>query len=118
MICLPCAPSLAAVRRRIIFNDQPEIMHVYVPVIVYGRTHKHSLKRARRTHEKIRNNKAQPAYSSKTGSAEQVWIDKACESLAQGSSYMGDNSFKRMDPNKPETTVGENYNPDNDYYRT
>ncbi len=91
MICLPCVPSLAAVRRRITFSDQPEIMHVYVPVIMYGLTHKHSLKRARRTHEMIRNNKAQPAYSSKTGSAEQVWIDKACDSLAQGSSCTNDN---------------------------
>ena len=115
MICLPCVPSLAAIRRNITFNEQPEIMHVYVPVIVYGRTHKHSLKRARRTHEKIRNNKAQPAYSSKTGSAEQVWMDKAVECLVQGSSYMGEYSFKQMDPKETETAVGENSNPDSNY---
>jgi hypothetical protein len=59
----------------------------------------------------IRNNKAQPAYSSKTGSAEQVWIDKACDSLAQGSSYTNDNLLRQMNPNNTETAIGENYNP-------
>ena len=87
-------------------------MYVYVPVIVYGRTHKHSLKRARRTHEKIRNNKAQPAYSSKKGSAEQVWMDQAYGSLVQGPSYMGEYTFKHMDPKETETAVGQNVKPD------
>ena len=63
MICLPCVPNLAAMQRILSFNDQLEIMYVYVPYMEYGRTHKHSLKRARQTHEKIRK-KAQPAYSS------------------------------------------------------
>ena len=62
MICSPCVPSLATMQRIISFNDQPEIMHVYVPYTEYGRTHKHSLKHARQTHEHIRKNKAQPAY--------------------------------------------------------
>ena len=84
-------------------------MYVYVPVIVYGRTHKHSLKRARQTHEKIRNNKAQPAYSSKKGSAEQVWMDQAYECIVQGPSYMGEYSFKQMDPKETETAVGDDY---------
>ena len=52
MICLPCVPGLAAMQRSIAFNDQPGIWHVYADIIVYGQTH--SLKRARRTHEKIR----------------------------------------------------------------
>ena len=38
-------------------------MYVYVPYIEYGRTHKHSIKCARQAHRKIRNNKAEPAYS-------------------------------------------------------
>lgn len=74
MICLPCVPSLAATKRIITFNDQPDIVHIYVPVIIYGRTHKHALRRARRTHEKIRRNEAQPAYSTISGSAEQDMV--------------------------------------------
>ena len=65
MICSPCVPSLAATKRIFSFNGQPEIIYVYVPYVEYGCTHKHGLKRARQTHEKIRRNKAQPAYSSK-----------------------------------------------------
>ena len=37
MICLPRVPSLAAMQIIFSFNDQPEIMHVYVPHI--GWTH-------------------------------------------------------------------------------
>ena len=91
MICLPCVPSLAAMQRILSFNDQPEIMHVYVPYMEYGRTHKHSLKRARQTHERIRKNKAQPAYPSKAikkGSAVQVWLDQAVSCLQKGPPHM------------------------------
>ena len=65
MICSPCVPSLAATKKVLSFNDQPEIIYVYVSHMEYGRIHKHSLRRARQTHEKIRRNKALPAYSSK-----------------------------------------------------
>ena len=74
-------------QRMLSFNDQPEIMHVNAPYMEYGRTHKHSLKRARQTHEKIRKNKAQPAYSSeagKKGSAVQVWMDQVVSCLKRG----------------------------------
>ena len=57
-------PSLAATKRVIIFKEEPEIIHVYVPYMEYERTHKHSLQRARQTHRKIRDNEAEPAYSS------------------------------------------------------
>ena len=117
MICLPCVPSLAATRRIITFNDQPDIVHIYVPVIVYGRTHKHALRRARRTHEKIRRNEAQPAYSTISGSAEQVWMDRAVECLVKGPSWMGEYSFKQMDPKETETAVGENVDPNSIYHK-
>ena len=64
MICSPCVPVLAATKRVLSFNDQPEIIYVYVSYMEYGRTHKHSLKRARQTHDKIKNNQALPAYSN------------------------------------------------------
>ena len=89
MICSPCVPSLAAAKRVLSFNDQPEIIYVYVSYMGYGRTHKHSLRRARQTHENIRKNKAQPAYSSKPfkkGSAVQVWLDQAVSCLKKGPS--------------------------------
>ena len=66
-------------------------MHVYVPYIQYGRTHKHSLKRARQTHRKIRNKKAEPADSSKKGIAVQVWADLV-SCLKRGPSNMSEYS--------------------------
>ena len=57
MICSPCVPSLAATKKVLSFNEQPEVVYVYVSYIEYGRTHKHSLRRARQTHDKIRRNK-------------------------------------------------------------
>ena len=57
MVCSPCVPSLAATKKGLSFNDQPEIIYVYVSYMEYGRTHKHSLRRARQTHDKIRGNK-------------------------------------------------------------
>ena len=89
MICSPCVPSLAATKRVLSFNDQPEIIYVYVPYMEYGRAHKHNLKRARQAHEKIKRNKALPAYSSKPfkeGSALQVWLDQAVPCLKKGPS--------------------------------
>ena len=49
MICSPCVPVLAATKRVISFNDQPEIIYVYVSYMEC--THKHGLKRARQTHD-------------------------------------------------------------------
>ena len=113
MICSPCVPSLAAMKKVLSFNDQPEIIYVYVPYMEYGRTHKHSLRRARQTHEKIRRNKALPAYSSKPfkkGSAVQVWFDQAVSCLTKGPSHMHEYSFKYMDPAETEAAVGKNFN--------
>ena len=118
MICSPCVPSLAAAKRVLSFNDQPEIIYVYVSYMGYGRTHKHSLRRARQTHENIRKNKAQPAYSSKPfkkGSAVQVWLDQAVSCLKKGPSHMHEYSFKRMDPAETETSVGKNFNHNSPY---
>ena len=53
MICSPCVLSLAATKNVLSFNDQPEIIYVYVSYMEYGRTHKHSLRRARQTHDKF-----------------------------------------------------------------
>ena len=81
-------------QHRVIFvNEEPEMMHVYAPYIEYGRTHKHSPKRARQTHRKIRNNKAEPAYSSKKGSAVQVWADRVVSCLKRGPSNMNEYVF-------------------------
>ena len=33
VIILPCVPSLAAIRRGVTYNDDPEIIHVYVDFI-------------------------------------------------------------------------------------
>ena len=65
MICSPCVPSLAATKKVLSFHDHPDITYVYVSYMEYGRTHKHSLRRARQTHEKIRMNKASRADSSR-----------------------------------------------------
>ena len=108
MICSPCVPALAATKRVISF-DQPEIIYVYVSYMEYGRTRKHSLKRARQTHDKTKNNRALPAYSNKPhkkGSELQVWLDQAVSCLKQGSSYVHV-GFKQMDPAETETAVGD-----------
>ena len=81
MICLPCVPSVVAIKRIITFSDQPEILLVYVPYMEYGRTHQHSRRRARQTHQKIRNNVAKPVHSSKKRSAVQVVATRAVRSL-------------------------------------
>ena len=44
MICSPCVPSLAATKKVLMFNGQPEIIFVYVSYMEYGRTHKHCLR--------------------------------------------------------------------------
>ena len=80
-----------------------------VSYMEYGRTHKHSLKRARQTHENIKNNQAQPAYSNKPhkkDSGLQVRLDQAVSCLKKGSSYTHGDSFKQMDPATTETAVG------------
>ena len=118
MICPPCVPSLAATKKVLSFNDQPEIIYVYVSYMEYGRTHKHSLRRARQTHEKIRRNKALPAYPSqpfKKGSAVQVWLDQSVPCLKKGPSHMHEYSFKQMDPAETEPAVGKNFNQNNPY---
>ena len=45
-ICSPCVPVLAATKRVLSFSEQPEIIYVYVSYMEFGRTYKHSLKRA------------------------------------------------------------------------
>ena len=118
MICSPCVPSLAATKRVLSFNDQPEIVYVYISYMEYGRTHKQSLRRARQTHEKIRHNTALPAYSSKPfkkGSAVQVWLDRAVSCLKKGPSHMREYSIKQMDPAETETAVGKNFSHNNPY---
>ena len=65
MICSPCVPSLAAAKKILSFQDAPEIIYVYISYMEYGSTQNHILRRARKTHEKIRMNKALLAYSSK-----------------------------------------------------
>ena len=67
-----------------------------VPYMEYGRTHKHSLKRARQTRDIIRKNKAQPAYSSeavKKGSAVQVWLDQTVSCLKKGPPRMSERTL-------------------------
>ena len=118
MICSPCVPSLAATKKALSFNDQPEIIYVYVSYMEYGRTHKHSLRRARQTHEQIRRNEALLAYSSKPhkrSSAGQVWLDQAVSCLKKGPSHMHEYPFKQMDPNETETAVGKNFNLNSPY---
>ena len=118
MICFPCVPSLAAMQRAPSFNYQPEIVHGYVPYMEYWRTHKHRLKRARQTHDKIRRNKAQPAYSSKPikkGSAIQVWLDQAASCLKKGPSQVSEYPFKQLDPKETETAIGKNFTLDSIY---
>ena len=118
MICSPCVPSLAATKKVLSFREQPEVIYVYVSYMEYGRTHKHSLRRARQTHEKIRMNKALPAYSSKPhkrSSAGQVWLDQAVSCLKKGPSHMNEYSFKQMDPSEIETAVGKNFNHNSPY---
>ena len=113
MICSPCVLGLAATKGVLSLNDQPEIIYVYVPYMEYGRTHKHSLKRARQTHDEIMRNKALPAYSSeafKEGGAVQVWLDQAVSCFKKGPSHMREYSFKQMDPIETETAVGRNFN--------
>ena len=100
------------------FNEQPEIIYVYVSYMEYGSTHKHSLRRARQTHEKVRINSALPAYSNKPhkrSSAGQVWLDQAVSCLKKGPSHMNEYSFKQMDPNETETAVGKNFNHNSPY---
>ena len=118
MICSPCVPSLAATKRMLSFNDQPEIIYVYVTYMEYGRTHKHSPRRARQTHENIRRNKAQSAYSSspfKEGSAVQVWLDQAVSCLKKVPSHMHEYAFKQMDPAGTETAVDKDFNHNSPY---
>ena len=113
MICLPCVPSLAAMQRIPSFNDQPEIVRVYVPYMEYGCTHAHSLKRARQTHEMNKKNKAQRADSSKPierGSAVQVWLGQAVSCLKKGPPHMSEYSFEQVDPKETEIAVCENFN--------
>ena len=91
MICSPCVPSLAATKRVLSFQDAPGIIYVYISHMEYGSTHNHILRRARNTHEKIRMNKALPAYSSKPhkrSSAGKAWLDKAVSCLKKGPSHM------------------------------
>ena len=118
MICSPCVPSLAATKKVLSFNEQPEIIYLYVSYMEYGRTHKHSLRRARQTHENIRGNKASPAYSSKPhkrSSAGQVWLNQAVSCLKKGPSHMNEYSLKQMDPHETETAVGKNFNHNSPY---
>ena len=84
----------------------------------YGSTHNHILRRARKTHEKIRMNKALPAYSSKPhkgSNAGKAWLDKAVSCLKKGPSHMSEYSFKQMDPKETETAVGKNFNSNRPY---
>ena len=90
MICSPCVPSLAATKKVLSFSDQLEFIYVYVSYMEYGRTHEHSLRRARQTHDKVRRNKALPAYSSKPhkkSSAVQVWLDSSIMSEERAITY-------------------------------
>ena len=114
MICSPCVPVLAATKRVLSFNDQPEIIYVYVSHMEYGRTHKHSLKRARQPREHIKNNQALPAYSNKPhkkGSGLQIWLDQAVSCLKKGSSFMREDSFRQMDPAKTKNCRWQYYVP-------
>ena len=102
-------PVLAATKRVLSFNDQPEIIYVYVSYMEYGRTRKHSLKCARETHDKIKNKRALPAYPNKPhkkGSELQVWLGQAVSCLKQGSFYVH-KGFGQMDPAKTETAVSD-----------
>ena len=108
-------PSLAAIKRVIGLREQPEIIHVYVPHMEYGHTHKHSLKRARQTHWKIRNDKEEPAYSSKKGSTAQIWAERLVSCLKRGPSNMNGYSFKQVDPDMTEIAAGVNFNPNCKY---
>ena len=53
MICSPCAYS-GSYERVLSFNEHPGTIYVYVSYMENGRTHKHSLKRDRQTHENIK----------------------------------------------------------------
>ena len=76
------------------------------------------LRRARRTHEKIRVNKALPAYSNKPhkrSNAGKAWLDKAVSCLKKGPSHMSEYSFEQMGPKETETAVGKNFNSNSPY---
>ena len=97
MICSPCVPSLAATKKILSFQDAPEIIYVNISYMEYGSTHNHILRRARRTHEKVRMNKELPAYSSKPhkrSNAGKAWLDKAVSCLKEGPSHMSEYLFK------------------------
>ena len=119
MICLPCVPSLAATKGVLPFNDQPEIIYVYVPYMEYGRTHKHGLKRARQHTnilKEIKHSLPTPVNRLKmVRSAVQVWLDQAVSCFKKGPSHMHEYSFKQIDPNETETAVGKNFNPNSRY---
>ena len=114
VIILPCVPSLAAIRRGVTYNDDPEIIFVYVDYIDYGRTHRHSLKHARLTHQKIRDGRAIPAYSLKGQHPINVWLDKAVKGIIDPDAEHL--PFKKMDPNKTETGVLHNFTIDPKIY--
>ena len=89
-------PSLAATKRILSFQDNPEVIYVYVSYMKYGSTHNHTLRRARRTHEKIRKNKAAPAYSNKPHArrnASKAWLDRAVSCLKKGPPHMSEYTF-------------------------
>ena len=112
IICAPCVPSLAATQKVLSFQDAPEVIHVYISYMEYGSTHNHILRRARRTHEQIRKNKALLAYSNKPhmrSNAGKAWLDKAVSCLKKGPSHMSEYSFKQMDPKEIETAVGKSF---------
>ena len=76
------------------------------------------MRRARRTHEKIRKNKALPAYSNKPHirrNAGKAWLDKAVSCLKKGPSHMSEYSFKQMGPQETETAAGNNLNSNSPY---
>ena len=111
-------PSLAATKKVLSFQDAPEIIYVYISYMEYGSTRNHILRRARRTHETIRKNKALPAYSSKPhmrSNAGKAWLDKAVSCLKKGPSHMSEYPFKQMGPKETETAAGNSFNSNSPY---
>ena len=102
MICLPCVPSLAALKRKVNYNEDPEIILVYVDYMEYGRTHRHSLRRARLTHQRIRDGRAMPAYPKKPNRSINVWVDQAVRRLINPDI---EQPFIKTGPNMSETGV-------------
>ena len=94
--CALCLPSFVATKKHVRFNDQPTVHLIRVPFIIDGITRGQKLKRAHRTHAKIRCGKALPAYSKYPASHWLVHLDHAKRAMQQDPKVL--EPFKNLPP--------------------